>query len=77
MGYLPTGWKGKRVVVLFERQGGGRFEATLVNDNEGGVELETAEEQSIRRMFMPWSAVRYVELMEKPDEQQGLTIGQE
>ena len=77
-GYLPRVWKGKRVSVLFERESGGRFDATLVNDNDGGVQVEMVEERVVRRMFMPWSAVRYVELMEEPaDERQAPTIGQE
>jgi len=76
-GYLPRSWKGKRVSVLFERESGGGFDATLVNDNDGGVEVELVEEQAVRRMFMPWSAVRYVELMEEPDERRAPTIGQE
>jgi hypothetical protein len=76
-GFLPRGWKNKRVSVLFERERGGSVDATLVNDNDGGVQLEMVEEQVVRRMFVPWVAVRYVELMEEPEEQQGVTIGQE
>jgi hypothetical protein len=77
-GYLPRGWKGKRVSVLFGRESGGGFDATLVNDNDGGVQVELVEEQAVRRMFIPWSAVRYIELREEPtDERQGVTIGQE
>jgi hypothetical protein len=72
MAHLPRGWRGKRAVVVFDREEGGGIEATLVSDNAGGLELEVVEgegeKQDIRKVFMPWSAVRYVELKEEPDE---------
>jgi hypothetical protein len=67
--YLPRGWSGKRIGILFEQRERGSIDgATLVNDNDGGVEVELVEEQVTRRVFVPWSAVLYVELMEEPDE---------
>lgn len=71
-GFLPRGWIGKRVAVNLQGQGG--FEANLVSDNAGGVEIESigdtegsgnTEDAVIRRLFLPWSAVRYVELLEE------------
>jgi hypothetical protein len=68
--YLPRGWSGKQISILFEQRERGSIDgATLVNDNDGGVEVEFVEEQATRRVFVPWSAVLYVELMEEPDEQ--------
>ena len=66
--YLPTGWRGKRVAVLFNRQDAGGFEATLISDSAGGVTVDYTEGESTRPMFIPWPAVRYVELLEKPSE---------
>ena len=72
MAHLPRGWKGKQATVVFDRPEGGGIEVTLVRDNDGGLEVEVVggegEGQAIRRVFMPWSAVRYVELREAPDE---------
>jgi len=77
MAHLPRGWKGKRATVIFDRPEGGGIEAILVMDNDSGLELEVvegeAEEQAVRRVFVPWPAVRYVELLEEPDER-GSTV---
>jgi len=54
------------VDVEFERQDGGGFEGILVEDNEGGVRLEIVEEAGPRTLFVPWSAVRYAELLDTP-----------
>ena len=64
--YLPDTWRGRRVDVEFERQDGGGFEGILVEDNEGGVRLEIVEEAGPRTLFVPWSAVRYAELLDTP-----------
>jgi hypothetical protein len=69
--YLPDDWNGKRV-RLWLGVGGG-FEARLVDNNDGGMNIEgvreDAEERPARRAFVPWGAVRYVELLEEPGEE--------
>jgi len=71
-GYLPKEWNGKRVAVRFARGRG--FDARLVSDNAGGLTVEPinedAEEESARSAFVPWAAVRYVQLLEEPSEPQ-------
>jgi hypothetical protein len=70
-GYLPKGWNGKRVAVRFARGRG--FDARLVGDNAGGITVEPIkedlEEESPRSAFVPWAAVRYVQLLEDPGEE--------
>lgn len=65
-GYLPREWRGKRVAVRFLAEGG--LEGSLVDHKDGGVFLEVAEDQKTRTLFIPWSSVRYVELLEPADE---------
>jgi hypothetical protein len=71
-GYLPKEWNGKRIAVRFARGRG--FDARLVSDNAGGLfvepikEEEDAEGEHARRAFVPWAAVRYVQLLEAPGE---------
>ena len=71
-GYLPKEWNGKRVAVRFTRGRG--FDARLVSDNAGGLTVEPinedAEEEDARSAFVPWAAVRYVQLLEAPSEGQ-------
>ena len=74
-GYLPKEWNGKRVAVRFTRGRG--FDARLVGDNAGGLTVEPIkeedaqdEEESARSAFVPWSAVRYIQLLEEPSEPQ-------
>ena len=71
-GYLPKEWNGKRVAVRFARGRG--FDARLVGDNAGGITVEPvkedAEEEHARSAFVPWAAVRYVQLLEEPIEPQ-------
>ncbi len=71
-GYLPKEWNGKRVAVRFARGRG--FDARLVGDNAGGITVEPinegAEEESARSAFVPWAALRYVQLLEEPSEPQ-------
>jgi hypothetical protein len=71
-GYLPKEWNGKRVAVRFARGRG--FDARLVGDNTGGITVEPvkedAEEEHARRAFVPWAAVRYIQLLEEPSERQ-------
>jgi hypothetical protein len=71
-GYLPKEWNGKRVAVRFARGRG--FDARLVGDNAGGITVEPikedAEEVDARSAFLPWAAVRYVQLLEEPSEPQ-------
>ena len=73
-GYLPKEWNGKRVAVRFARGRG--FDARLVSDNAGGITVEPvkeedAEEEHAQSAFVPWAAVRYVQLLEEPSERQG------
>jgi hypothetical protein len=70
---LPKEWNGKRVAVRFATGRG--FDARLVSDNAGGltvepVKEEDAEEEHARSAFVPWAAVRYVQLQEEPSERQ-------
>ena len=72
-GYLPKEWNGKRVAVRFLRGRG--FDARLVDNNAGGITVEAikeegAEEDHARRAFVPWAAVRYIQLLEEPSERQ-------
>jgi hypothetical protein len=71
-GYLPKEWSGKRVAVRFARGRG--FDARLVGDNAGGLTVEPIkeedEEERPRSAFVPWTAVRYVQLLEEPSEPQ-------
>ena len=73
-GYLPKEWNGKRVAVRFATGRG--FDARLVSDNAGGITVEPvkeedAEEEHAQSAFVPWAAVRYVQLLEEPSERQG------
>ncbi len=76
-GYLPDEWNGRRVSVVLVT--GGRFEAGLVDNNEGGINVEVvrrdSEQEPGRRAFLPWTAVRYVELLEIPEEEDDILIG--
>jgi hypothetical protein len=69
-GYLPKEWNGKRVAVRFARGRG--FDARLVGNNAGGITVEPieedAEEEHARSAFVPWAAVRYIQLLEEPSE---------
>jgi hypothetical protein len=74
-GYLPKEWNGKRVAVRFARGRG--FDARLVGDNAGGITVEPIKEEDAqdqeeraRSAFVPWSAVRYIQLLEEPSEGQ-------
>ena len=75
-GYLPKGWNGKRVAVRFT-QGRG-FDARLVDNSAGGITVEPIREEDdedseagSRSAFVPWAAVRYVQLLEEPIEGSG------
>lgn len=72
-GYLPKEWNGQRVAVRFARGRG--FDARLVGDNAGGITVEpinegaedsesSRHEAGARSAFVPWAAVRYVQLLE-------------
>jgi hypothetical protein len=69
---LPKEWNGKRVAVRFATGRG--FDARLVSDNAGGLTVEPvkedAEEEHAQSAFVPWAAVRYVQLLEEPSEPQ-------
>jgi hypothetical protein len=72
-GYLPKEWNGQRVAVRFARGRG--FDARLVDNNAGGITVEAikeedAEEDHARSAFVPWAAVRYIQLLEEPSEPQ-------
>ena len=72
-GYLPKEWNGQRVAVRFARGRG--FDARLVDNNAGGITVEPikeedAEEERARSAFVPWAAVRYIQLLEEPSEPQ-------
>ena len=73
-GYLPKEWNGKRVAVRFARGRG--FDARLVSDNAGGlivepIKEEDAEEERAQSAFVPWAAVRYIQVLEEPGEASG------
>ncbi len=78
-GYLPKEWNGKRVAVRFV-QGRG-FDARLVDNSAGGITVEPIREEDAedseageagtRSAFVPWAAVRYVQLLEEPIEGSG------
>jgi hypothetical protein len=73
-GYLPKEWNAKRVAVRFARGRG--FDARLVGDNAGGITVEPvkeedAEEERSRSAFVPWAAVRYIQLLEEPGKASG------
>jgi hypothetical protein len=48
----------------------------LVGDNAGGITVEPIkedaedEEEGARSAFVPWAAVRYIQLLEEPSERQ-------
>jgi hypothetical protein len=71
---LPKEWNGKRVAVRFATGRG--FDARLVSDNAGGLTVEPVkeddedDEERARSAFVPWAAVRYVQLLEEPSEPQ-------
>ena len=72
-GYLPKEWNGKRVAVRFARGRG--FDARLVGNNAGGITVEAIKEEGTEedhalRAFVPWAAVRYIQLLEAPSEGQ-------
>jgi len=67
-GYLPKEWNGKRVAVRFARGRG--FDARLVGDNAGGITVEPVKEEDAQSAFVPWAAVRYIQLLEEPSEGQ-------
>jgi hypothetical protein len=52
------------------------FDARLVSDNAGGITVEPVkeddedDEERARSAFVPWAAVRYVQLLEEPSEPQ-------
>jgi hypothetical protein len=75
-GYLPKEWNGQRVAVRFARGRG--FDARLVDNNAGGITVEAIKEEGAeakpdhaRRAFVPWAAVRYIQLLEDPGEASG------
>jgi hypothetical protein len=74
--YLPKEWNGQRVAVRFARGRG--FDARLVDNNAGGITVEAIKEEGAeakpdhaRRAFVPWAAVRYIQLLEDPGEASG------
>ena len=75
-GYLPKEWNGQRVAVRFARGRG--FDARLVDNNAGGLTVEPIKEEDAeeeqerpRSAFVPWAAVRYIQLLEDPGEASG------
>jgi len=75
-GYLPKEWNGQRVAVRFARGRG--FDARLVDNNAGGLTVEPIKEEDAeeeqerpRSAFVPWAAVRYIQLLEEPGEASG------
>ena len=51
------------------------FDARLVDNNAGGITVEPikeedAEEERARSAFVPWAAMRYIQLLEEPSEGQ-------
>ena len=64
--YLPKGWLSKQVVVMFRPEGS--LKGSLFSWSEGGVFLHIVEVERTRKLFIPWSSIRYVELLEQADE---------
>ena len=72
-GYLSKEWNGQRIAVRF---GSGRgFDARLVDNSAGGITVEPIREEDAedseagtRSAFVPWAAVRYIQLLEEPGE---------
>jgi hypothetical protein len=64
--YLPVGWKNKRVSVRLLPDASD-IEATVVDENAGGVQLEGSAGGGPRRIFVPWTSVQYLELLQEPD----------
>ncbi len=71
-GYLPKGWSGKRVAVLFESEGG-RLEGRVTSESAAGVAINVEEGQGVSKRFVPWSALRYVELLEEAGEKTAIS----
>jgi hypothetical protein len=65
--YLPKAWLGKRVAVVFRPEGVG-LKGSLFSSSEGGVVLQVVENEETRNLFIPWSSVRHIELLEQADE---------
>ena len=72
-GYLSKEWNGQRVAVRFARGRG--FDARLVDNNAGGITVEAIKDEGEEakpdhalRAFIPWAAVRYIQLLEEPGE---------
>ncbi len=64
--YLPEEWQGKRVALQYLGEGG--FRGTLVSESEGGIFLQVFQNQNARNLFIPWSSIRYLELLEEADK---------
>lgn len=73
-GYLPKRWTGKRVLVRFGGRERAGFEAWLGGENAGGLFIEIREEEGVRTAFVPWTAVRYVELLEPAESGPGVRV---
>jgi hypothetical protein len=64
--YLPKGWSGKKVAVVFRSEGG--LTGSLIDHGEGGVVLQIVEKENTRTLFTPWSSIRYIELLEQAED---------
>lgn len=61
---LPVGWKDKRVTVRLMPDASD-MEAVVVDENAGGVELESPGGGGRpRRIFVPWASVQFIELLD-------------
>ena len=67
-------WKASSRAVHERARG---FDARLVSDNAGGITVEPVKEEDAedegggaRSAFVPWAAVRYIQLLEEPSERQ-------
>lgn len=74
-GPLPRGWKNKQVAVVWYPKQSGSLQGKLVNDFEEGVLLKVVGgEYPDRDMFIPWNSIRFVELAEEADEEEGTEV---
>ena len=67
-GHLPAGWQNKRVAINLLREQSGALEGLVTESNEGGFVLDMSGEGAARSIFVPWSAVAFVELLESPSD---------
>ena len=60
--YLPNGWLGKGVVVLFRPEGS--LKGHLYSWSEGGVFLYVIKADRTRKLFIAGASILYIEMLE-------------